>query len=143
LPYEQLLVLPLADDVSRALEPIKEHDAAQVIVLMLEDPGDEVGELAFDLLASGLLIADPDAAMTGNLAADSGDAQATFPAFDHVVGSLQDLGVDHDLGLHRWRLGIAGIWSRGHDEKGDRFMHLGRVILIGNPAPVSIVGRAP
>jgi hypothetical protein len=48
LPYEQLLVLPLADDVSRALEPIKEHDAAQVIVLMLEDPGDEVGELSFD-----------------------------------------------------------------------------------------------
>src|SRR5271157_5769445 len=101
LPFEQLLVFPLGDDISRALEPVEEHDATEVIVLVLEDTGDEVGELAFDLLTCGGLIAGPDAAMTGDLATDSGDAQAAFPTFDRVLGSLQNLRVDHDLGLHR------------------------------------------
>src|SRR5271157_6078097 len=126
LPFQQLLVFPLGDDVSRALEPVEEHDATKVIVLVLEDTGDEACELAFALLASGGLVAGPDAAMTGNLATDSGDAQAAFPTFDHVLGSLQDLRVDHDLGLHRRRLGIAGVGPRGHDEKGNRFINLGR-----------------
>src|SRR5271165_535298 len=98
--FEQLLVFPLGDEVSRALEPVEEHDATEVILLVLEDTGDEACELAFDLLASGGLVAGPDAAMAANLATDSGDAQAAFPTFDHVLGSLQNLRVDHNLGLH-------------------------------------------
>src|SRR5208337_3202090 len=126
LPFEQLLEFPLGDNVSRALEPVEEHDATEMIILVLENTGDEVCELAFDLPASGGLVASPDAAMTGDLATDSGDAEAAFPTFDHVLGSLQYLRVDHDLGLHRRRLGIAGAGARGHDEEGNRFINLRR-----------------
>ena len=90
LPFEQPLEFPLGDDVSRALEPVEEDDATKVIVLVLEDSSNEVCELAFDLLASDGLVADLDAAMTGNFATDSWDAQAAFPTFDHLLGSLHE-----------------------------------------------------
>jgi hypothetical protein len=63
-----------------------------MIVLVLEDLGDEIGEFPLDLAALNGLVTDANAAMAGNLAADAGNAQAAFPSLGHLLGALQDLG---------------------------------------------------
>ena len=72
------------------------------------------------------LVAHPDAAVAGDLAADPGNAQTAFPTLDHLLGSLDDLRVDHHLGLHCRRIGITRAGPRGHQEQGRRLINLRR-----------------
>ena len=78
---------------------------------MLEDPGDEIGEFVFHLEAVDGLVAGEDAAMTSHFSTQAGNAEATFPPFEHFRRPLQDLRIDHHFGLHERSVGIASDWA--------------------------------
>ena len=64
--------------------------------------------------------------MPGNVAANAGNAEAALPALDDTAGSFEDLGIDHDFGLHAGSIRIPCVRPRGDDHESRRLVDLRR-----------------
>jgi hypothetical protein len=61
-----LHVLGLGDNVARAFEAVQQDDPPQVVVFVLENPGDELHEFPLDLSALEGLVAGADTPVPGH-----------------------------------------------------------------------------